>query len=423
MLIPLHPRMMADVNADGRADIVGFNNTGAFVSLSTLGPFTVPQQWEGNFGYLTGGWRAGAYPRLMADVTGDRRADIIGFGHAGVYVARSTGTSFTTLALWNSLYGYSSLSGGWRVDKHPRMLADVNADGRADVVGFGNSGVSVSLSTGTSFTAAQLWVANYGYNQGWRIDQHPRIMADVNGDRRADIVGFGSAGVYVSLSTGTGFTAPALWNNLYGSGSLAGGWRVDRHPRMMADVNGDRRADIVGFGNTGVSVSFSTGTSFTPAQLLVAGFGYNAGGWRVEAHPRTMADVNGDGRADIIGFGNNGVGGALSLGTSFAPPQEWINPGFGYNTQGFRVGRHPRLVADVNADGRADIIGIGNGGSRARSHSAPGLPFPRCGSITPTGTSRAGGSTCAQLDGCFCGWGTTHPLVTTTRARAPQLPA
>ena len=36
-------------------------------------------------------------------------------------------------------------------------------------------------------------------------------------------------------------------------------------------------------------------------------FGYNAGGWRVEKHPRFLADTTGDGRADIVGFGNAGV--------------------------------------------------------------------------------------------------------------------
>jgi len=29
----------------------------------------------------------------------------------------------------------------------------------------------------------------------------------------------------------------------------AGSWRVERHPRLLGDVNGDRRADIVGFGS------------------------------------------------------------------------------------------------------------------------------------------------------------------------------
>ena len=38
----------------------------------------------------------------------------------------------------------------------------------------------------------------------------------------------------------------------------AGGWNTQKHPRMMADVNGDNRDDIVGFGNSGVIVSFAT---------------------------------------------------------------------------------------------------------------------------------------------------------------------
>jgi hypothetical protein len=39
----------------------------------------------------------------------------------------------------------------------------------------------------------------------------------------------------------------------------------------------------------------------------VRSYAYNAGGWRVDMHPRFLADVTGDGHADIIGFGDAGV--------------------------------------------------------------------------------------------------------------------
>jgi hypothetical protein len=42
-------------------------------------------------------------------------------------------------------------------------------------------------------------------------------------------------------------------------------------------------------------------------QLVVANFGYDAGGWRVERHLRLVADVTGEGRADIVGLANAGV--------------------------------------------------------------------------------------------------------------------
>ncbi|WNG52423.1 peptidase M12A astacin [Archangium minus] len=317
--------------------------------------------WSRDFGYDAGGWRVEQHPRTVADVNGDGRADIVGFGHGGVVVALSTGTGFAPSQYWLADFGYDA--GGWRVEQHPRTLADVNGDGRADIVGFGHGGVVVALSTGTSFAPSQYWLADFGYDAGgWRVEQHPRTAADVNGDGRADIVGFGHGGVVVALSTGTGFAPSQYW--LADFGYDAGGWRVEQHPRTVADVNGDGRADIVGFGHGGVVVALSTGTSFAPSQYWLADFGYDAGGWRVEQHPRTAADVNGDGRADIVGFGHEGVVVALSTGTSFAPSQYWLAD-FGYDAGGWRVEQHPRTAADVNGDGRADIVGFGNAGVHA----------------------------------------------------------
>ncbi|WP_205525403.1 FG-GAP-like repeat-containing protein [Pyxidicoccus trucidator] len=304
------------------------------------------------YGYNQG-WRVETHPRIAADVNGDGRADIVGFANGGVYVALSTGTGFTAGQIWFPEYGYNQ---GWRVDQHPRTAADVNGDGRADIVGFANGGVYVALSTGTGFTAGQIWLSEFGYDQGWRVEVHPRTAADVNGDGRADIVGFANGGVYVALSTGTGFTAGQIWLPEYGYNQS---WRVEQHPRTSADVNGDGRADIVGFANGGVYVALSTGTGFTAGQIWLSEFGYDQG-WRVEVHPRTAADVNGDGRADIVGFANGGLYVALSTGTGVAAGQIWL-PEYGYN-QGWRVEQHPRTLADIDGNGRADVIGFDNDG-------------------------------------------------------------
>jgi hypothetical protein len=114
-------------------------------------------------------------------------------------------------------------------------------------------------------------------------------------------------GVWVSLNSGNGtFQAPQLVVGNFGY--IAGGWRVDRHPRFLADVTADGRAALVGFGDPGVWVSRNSGNAtFQPLQLVIGNFGYDAGGWRVERHPRFLADLTGDGRADIVGFGNAGV--------------------------------------------------------------------------------------------------------------------
>lgn len=363
-----HPRFLADVNGDGRDDVVGFGNAGVIVGLSNGSSFGTSAVWLAAFGYNAGGWRVDQHPRMMADVNGDGRADVVGFAGAGIAVAtaKSQGTGFNTPSVWNSAFGYNQ---GWRVDRHPRYLVDVNGDGRDDVVGFGDTGVYVSTSNGASFGTSQRWSTYFSYNGNWRTEYYPRLMADVNGDGRDDVIGFGSSSVYVATSTGTSFGTPAVWSTSFAYNT---GWRVDLHPRMMADVNNDGRADIVGFGNDGVYVATSTGTSFRAPARWSTDYDYNSG-WRVAHHPRYLTDVNGDGRADVVGFASAGVSVAPSTGTGFEKGLRWVS-NYGYNAGSWRGESHPRLMGDVNGDGRADVVGFASSRTYvSRSVVPPGV--------------------------------------------------
>ena len=134
----------------------------------------------------------------MGDVNGDGKADLVGFGYAGAVVALSTGTGFAPLSLWTTDFSYYPQ--GWRVALHPRVLGDVNGDGRADVIGFGYGGALVALSNGQGFALVSLGTTDFSYNQGWRVDTYPRMVGDVNGDGKTDLVGFGYAGAVVATA-------------------------------------------------------------------------------------------------------------------------------------------------------------------------------------------------------------------------------
>ena len=351
-------------NTSGGCDVYGPWSAVWSVTIGLGAPFAPPTRWIASFGYAQGWTSQNLYPRYMGDVSGDGRADVVGFFSDGVYVSRSTGTSFLAQSRWIAKFGTAQ---GWSSQNtYPRMVADVNKDGRADVVGFFSDGVYVSLSTGTGFGAPSRWIARFGTAQGWSSqDKYPRCVADVSGDGRADVVGFFNDGVYVSLSTGTSFAAPTRW--IAGYGYSAGGWTSQgKYPRCVADVNGDGLADVVGFGNNGAYASLSTGTGFGPSQLWIAGYGYSAGGWTSQdKYPRCVADVNGDGRADVVGFGNAGAFFSLSTGTSFDPPQLGI-AAYGYSTSAggwTSQNLYPRWVADVAGGGKADIVGFAKAGA------------------------------------------------------------
>lgn len=369
-----HPRMMGDVNGDERADIVGFGNAGVYVSLSNgNGTFTQPNLVVSNFGYQAGNWRVNRHPRFLAELDANDAIDIMGFGNAGVWTAMNNGNGgYQQPSLVVANFGYDA--GTWRVPRHPRMPGDLNGDGAEDIVGFGNAGVWVSMNDGDgNFDEPYLAVSNFGYEAGaWRVERHPRMLADVNADGALDICGFGNAGLWISLNDGDGtFQAPYLAINTFGY--EAGGWRENRHPRFMGDLDDDGAADVVGFGNAGMYVAMNDGDgNFAQPFLAIGTFGYVAGGWRVERHPRVLAELNGDGALDIVGFGDAGAYVALNSGNgTFAAPFLAVD-NYGYVAGTWRVNRHPRFMADVTGDGRDDIVGFGNAGVYVSINSGQG---------------------------------------------------
>jgi hypothetical protein len=136
----------------------------------------------------------------------------------------------------------------------------------ADVVGFGAWGVNVALATGGGHFAQptlELVAFAIGEAGGWSSDDvFPRTLADANGDGMADVVGFGAWGVNVALATGGGhFAQPMLALHAFGADGSAGGWSSDNlSPRTLADVNGDGLADIAGFNNFGVNIALAYDT-------------------------------------------------------------------------------------------------------------------------------------------------------------------
>ena len=243
---------------------------------------------------------------LSLDSSDDGKLIVAGSLSSNLWVSEDGGQSWSQLQ-WSQpddgQFGVPGAIGGfcvpsvavgpdsarWLVDRNPRFLADLTGNGLADIVGFGDAGVYVALGNGDgTFTYnPQPVIQDFGYDAGWRIDKHPRFLADLTGNGCADIIGFGDAGVYVALSNGDGTFTYDPVPVIQDFGYVAGGWRVDKHPRFLARLTHHDRSDIVGFGDAGVYVALSNGDgTFTYHPLpVIQDFGYVAGGWRVRCSP------------------------------------------------------------------------------------------------------------------------------------------
>ncbi len=333
-------RLAADVNGDGFDDIIAFNEDGVTAritkpSLDNGPTFNDPTLVTTEF--FSGKWNNTDHIRMMADVNNDGKEDIVGFWDNGVHVSLSASSETQADFLLPVLVTSGFRSEIWNNTDHIRMMADVNNDGKDDIIGFGGDGVHVSLSASTDTQAifrAPTLVTTGFRGQVWNNTDHIRTMADVNGDGREDIVGFGEDAIYVSLSNSSvdflgfqgqaEFQEPRVFRN--DDFTVNQGWKGDEHPRMMVDVNIDGMSDIVGFGSDGVWVALSRGGSFSPKTLWVNDFVGDA--WMGKT--RVLHDMNGDGAADIVGFKGDavyvGMSGALKNDFKFfTKPSPWLS--------------------------------------------------------------------------------------------------
>ncbi len=107
---------------------------------------------------------------------------------------------------------------------------------------------------------------------------------------------------------------------------------------------------------------------------MLADLGFEAGGWRVEKHPRFLADITGDGKADIVGFGDAGVYVALANSDGvFQGPLRFVLPNFGYLLTVLAIARSDREIEDAGIWRSTD-----GGGTWSPVHS-----FPRPGGGPP----------------------------------------
>ncbi|MBF9239803.1 VCBS repeat-containing protein [Hymenobacter sp. BT683] len=316
---------VADVNADGKPDILTANNGSSTVGV-LLGSGTGAFQAVATPSAGTG---SQPYGVEVADVNADGRPDVLtanyGTSSVGVLLGNGNGTFRTAVA-------YSTGPGSQPFDL---AVADVNADGRPDIISANTFtyGVGVLLGNGNGTFAAVV-----SYTTGTQSSTAVAV-GDVNADGRPDIVAALSGAVGVLLGNGNG-TFQALATTA-----------VSNSPRKLAlaDVNADGRLDVVtvsddGSGSVGVLLGSGTG-AFAAAVSYATGSNTLPNGVAV-------ADVSGDGWPDLVSAnpGNYTVGVLTNNGNGTFAAVQTVSAGSGIPAP------YDVVAADVSGDGKPDIV-------------------------------------------------------------------
>ena len=261
------------------------------------------------------------------DVTGDGVPDIVvGAGNGGgPAILLYDGV---TGALVSSFFAYEdSFRGGVLVS-----VGDVNGDGRADIIaGTGvGGGPRVLVFSGADLSVlANFFAYEDSFRNGVLV-----AAGDVNGDGRADILTGTGQGGGPRVLVFDGATFQVLYDFFPFDPAARGGVNVG-----LADVNGDRRADlIIGSGVDEVpQVLVFSGIDLTPLTTLTLGEGST--GSSPKAGVRVAAtDLDGSGGADLLisvgGTGDPTVRGYKVVSGSTQPVQIDADTPFGPDYRG-----------------------------------------------------------------------------------------
>jgi YD repeat-containing protein len=273
----------------------------------------------------------------------------------------------------------------WSEQTHQIAFGDFNGDGKTDLLYLARdsaqtSGIALSNNAGP-FTAVQAWPSNY-LGIAWHSGNYNPIVADFNGDGKADILmqRQTAADHYLLFATSTG-QITAISQTI---GNTLGGqtWSADGHHLVPGDFNGDGKADLFLQSATaaGLNAVFLAGSSGTFASAQQTWGNTHLGfKWSLKNAVVLAADFNADEKADLFiqakpqitiidydvpfpvpayspgSFGIANAKAANGNGELFYTPalQIWDRKFQGVD---WSAAFYDAVVGDFNGDGRADII-------------------------------------------------------------------
>jgi YD repeat-containing protein len=196
----------------------------------------------------------------------------------------------------------------WDAQDYDLYFGDFNGDGKTDVLYIakspsGVSGINLSDGTGPNIPL-QSWQSNFlGIN--WSANQYTVIVADFNGDGKADVLLQSNTpgNSYLLLANAQGMLTGISQTIAENTAGLA--WSADQHHLVAGDFNHDGHADLFlqatsPSGTNAVMLASSSGQFTATAPVESWSDGYLGFKWATSEALIYAGDFNGDGYTDLL---------------------------------------------------------------------------------------------------------------------------
>lgn len=212
------------------------------------------------------------------------------------------------LALWLAVCTVTHAQTTWDAQDYDLYMGDFNGDGKTDVLyvaksASGISGISLSDGNGPNIPL-ESWSSNYlGIN--WSANQYTVIVADFNGDGKADVLLQSSTpgNSYLLFANAQGMLTGISQTIAENTAGLM--WSADQHHLVAGDFNHDGRADLFfqatnSSGINAVMLASATGQFTATAPEQTWNDGHMGFKWATTEAFIYAGDFNGDGYADLL---------------------------------------------------------------------------------------------------------------------------
>lgn len=312
---PYRSTQSADMNGDGRDDIVLVRTARLNPTSRGIGKIIILYSYQDEAGYLQFEERFYEHPMIgpahwnfmanstlsyhaLGDFNGDGKGDLLIFGgnsygndsHAFLYspAAGAEGTPVNFDADLDQIL-------------KAKALVSINYDGdqATELMALPSSTSPYDVTKVYKTTPDPNWEFYNIYSEGYPTSGHVYRFGDFNGDGRTDILSrYGAGGPWsLNYATSTGFLM-SLFPQLPNSANIS------NYPLVIADLNGDGRSDIFRLWREFEAQDYHMDRLYSRGshcnfELRTQTY---TGAW--SASPTVVTDLNGDGRSEVINAGS-----------------------------------------------------------------------------------------------------------------------